>query len=130
MRLRKILIAFLCAAFLCSCGSVEKRGPEPVRITYTTPKPFYLPTDEDNIYVLAAGMRKYCPDGTDNEKLRAAVKLLKRVKSDRYPNTLRGVVGEIMEEPREAEMEMAEEILIFGVEQSFEDSIADERERY
>ena len=124
MRLRKMIIAFLCTAFLCSCGSTRQTVVEK-RIVYVTPKPFYLPADDDNVYVLAAGMRKLCPDGTENEKLKTAVKMLKRVKSDKYPDTLRGVVGEITEEPREADMEMAEEILIFGVEQSYKDSMTE-----
>lgn len=102
MRLRKILAASLCATLLCSCGSVEKREPDPVKTkkaTYTTPKPFYISPSEDNIYVLAAGIKKYCPGGDEYKKLETAVWLLKRVKSPKYPNNLRDVVGEITEEP-------------------------------
>lgn len=124
MRLRKMIIAFLCASLLCSCGSARQTVVEK-QIVYVTPKPFYLPPDEDNVYVLAAGMRKMCLDGTEYDRIKTAVKIIKRVKSDKYPDTLREVVGEIAEEPREADMEMAEEILIFDVEKSYKDNMTE-----
>lgn len=125
IRIRKLAIAFLCLSLLIGCGA-QKRTPRHAHyVIYVTPKPFYLPADEDNIYVLASGIKKFCPDGDEDELIRTAVVLIKRVKSDKYPDTLRGVVGEITEKPSEKYMEMAEEILRFGVEQGFPDSMTE-----